>query len=541
MSNARPASVRGPRECLWRFLLRLWPLAAVLALGQVAMHLTGNSARMGLSWRHSLVDALVFLALLTVASWLMIAPLQRALVRGRMRVFESLLAMLPWRVLQGFLAAGVAFSFYLLLVVALVWTGSGQPWSPRLFLAVAGTILYGGCILLPVLAVAHALGFSTWLRRRLAEDGVFLGARPGPGISLPFTSSSRRPWVVFAVTGLVPILMMAGFVALAFHADPGEEHFLLAQASVLIVLAVAAGLDLVWTLSRSLARIVASLREGLDHLSRGNFDARVPVLSDDEMGELARGLNTAMEGLKARAQLEGALEAAAEIQRGLLPRAAPSLPGYSIAGLIRPTEQVGGDCFQYFPAEDGRLWLAVADVSGKGYPAALTMANLQAMLQGLARLNFPIEEAAAYLNDTLHENLTGGRFVTLFLGKLQPESHALVWLNAGHVPPLILRGDSPLRLEAGAPPLGLAPGMSFSVSRTELAPGDLLLICTDGVTEATNAAGVPFGEARLVRFLEENRELPVDELVERLADEVAEYAGGQRADDLTLVAIRRED
>ena len=202
---------------------------------------------------------------------------------------------------------------------------------------------------------------------------------------------------------------------------------------------------------------------------------------------------------------------------------------------------MGGDYYDYIKLEDGRIWLMIADASGKGYPAALTMANLQAMLRGLAAINWPIEEAASYLNDTLCDTLTAGHFVTLFMGKLQPESHSLVWINAGHVPPLMVTANGVKRLGATAPPLGMIKGTVYDVGRTEFAMGDLLFAYTDGVTESSDRSGREmYGEKRLEQWLLTNRSKPVDTLPSALIQELNDFGRDSHGDDLTLLCARRE-
>ncbi|MDX8401479.1 MAG: SpoIIE family protein phosphatase [Mariprofundaceae bacterium] len=528
----------------WRHLLRLFPLLVMLAIGQGVMRLGGNSAALGIGWGVTALDTTVFLLVFMLAACWVVSPLARVTdgMAGARRplMVESWIQLWPLRALRGYLAAGLVFALWVMGAVGVASAVHGFPWSWPSALAFGFSVLFGAGVLAPALAVSATVAHAVGLRAQLARKGLFTGGLDGRGRRGALTDASRRPWLVFAVTGLIPTTLLSLFVVLALWSGGAEERFVLAQAMVVLAMSLAASVHLVWTLSHTLGRVARELDRGLRHLAEGRFDARVPVLTEDELGDLARGLNTAMAGLAERARLEGSLAIAGEIQRGLLPDHDPEIPGWQVSGLQRSCFAVGGDYWHHLPLEDGRWWLLVADVSGKGYPAALTMANLQAMLQGLARLNFPVEEALAYLNDALCENLTGGRFVTLFLGKLQPESHSLVWVNAGHVPPLLASAKGVRRLEASAPPLGMAPDLRFTVGQETLAPGDVLLACTDGVTEARNAQGEMFGD-RLPKWLAAHRDLPAARLCEALADAVTRFTDGGPDDDLTVLCARREE
>jgi len=529
------------------YLACLWPLPVVLAAGQLVMRLSGNSDALGLGHAVSLADMLVFVVVFAVAAFWVFAPLGRCLRLHRQRgprarrLVEAAMAHLPWRAMRGFGAAGVFFSIYLMAIIGIASHATAHPPSLRMFASLLLSIVFGGAVLAPALAVANSIAHATRLRLALAKQGLFLSQLQDPRFGQPLTSSSRRPWLVFLVTGLLPTLILAAYVFLALAGIEAEEHFILAQATVLLVMSVLASMDLVWTISRTLRRVTGELNRGLRELASGQFDGRVAVLVDDDLGELARGLNTAMAGLKEREDLKDSLMIAEEIQQGLLPKSVPDVDGYRIHGFQQTCYSVGGDYYDHIPLADDRIWLMIADVSGKGYPAALTMANLQAMLRGLAKTNWPIEDAANYLNDALCESLTAGRFVTLFMAKLQPQSHSLIWMNAGHVPPLLVGRDRLESLEATSPPLGVVPGVRFEVQRAEMQPGDFLFAYTDGVTETTSRSGREhFGEARLRTWLMAHRDEPLQAIGSGLIEELRRFGRDGQDDDLTVLMCRRE-
>ncbi len=536
---------RGDKQLL-SYLTALWPLPLVFLLGQIVMRFSGNAPLIGVTATLSLIDALLFLICFGAAAWWSFRPLRLCLARadqpGRhRRLIETHMADFPWRALQAFLAAGWAFAAYLVIVISLIAVTGGHVFSWRMLVALLLNFCFGAGVLAPALAVSITVVFSTRLRLTLFRQGWFSGRLGDGRAGRQITSSTHRPWLVFMVTGLLPTLILSVYVWLVLDCSGDEQHFILSQALVLLVMSIAAGMMLVWNISRTLKQVTETLEAGLTHLVEGNFGAQVPVLMDDDLGELARGLNTAMQGLQEREELKDSLAVAAEIQQGLLPSYEPAIPCYHLKGFQQTCYSVGGDYYDYIKLDDGRVWLMIADVSGKGYPAALTMANLQAMLRGLATLNWPIEEAAGYLNDALCDTLTGGRFVTLFMGKLQPESHSLVWINAGHVPPLLLSGDRVTRLEASAPPLGLVKGVEYAVERTELQAGDTLICYTDGVTETSNRQGTEmYGEQRLRHWLRAHLGEPVALLPEMLLDELTAFGRDKQDDDLTLLCVRRE-
>jgi len=530
----------------WIYIASLWPLPLVFLLGQSLMRFSGNASELGISYLLSMADALVFLLFFCSAAWWAFHPLRQSLNKApdparHRRLIEAVMADFPWRALRAYLIASWAFAVYLIIVVSLVALMGDYPFTWRMFVTLVLNFSFGSGVLGPALAVSISIVYSTRLRLTLSRQGLFTNQLSDKHSDKHITSSTHRPWLVFLVTGLLPTMILSMYVWLALAGNGSEQHFILSQAMVLLAMSITASMILVWNISRTLKKITVTLEAGLKYLVDGYFKGHVPVLMDDDLGELARGLNTAMKGLQEREDLKDSLAIAAEIQQGLLPKYEPVIPCYHLKGFQQTCYSVGGDYYDYAKLDDGRVWLIIADVSGKGYPAALTMANLQAMLRGLATLNWPIEEAANYLNEALCDTLTAGRFVTLFVGKLQPESHSLVWINAGHVPPLLVGEGGIKRLEASAPPLGLVKGMQYEVVRTTLQAGDTFVGYTDGVTETSNRQGNEmYGESRLRQWLIEYADEPVSLLPEALLETLNQFGRGEQDDDLTLLCVRRE-
>lgn len=240
-------------------------------------------------------------------------------------------------------------------------------------------------------------------------------------------------------------------------------------------------------------------------------------------------------------RLEREMELAADIQRRILPKCAPQIPGFDVAGWYRPARQVGGDYFDFLPLAGGRLGLSLGDVSGKGVPAALMVSTLHSALRLLLDRIDLGPDLVSRLNQHIVDSSTPNKFITLFLAELDPQGR-LGYLNAGHNPGLVVRaaGGDVVELPAGGLPLGLLPKASYRADRVDLAPGDLLCLFSDGITEAASPLDEEFGTERLVALLREDHHRPLAELNERIGDEVREFAAGRpQGDDQTVVLLRR--
>ncbi|MGA3165385.1 MAG: PP2C family protein-serine/threonine phosphatase [Terriglobia bacterium] len=251
-----------------------------------------------------------------------------------------------------------------------------------------------------------------------------------------------------------------------------------------------------------------------------------------------------------RVTMKRDLEIAREIQHWLVPQTPPRVPGVDIAFSSRPANTVGGDYYDAFlldgaaPARAAeRLLLVVADVAGKSVPAALLMATFQASLRTVASSATPLPDIVARMNDyACAHSLGGRRFTTAFFADFNPATRALTYIRAGHNVPILRRASGELeRLEEGDLPLGINPGTSFPSGSTTLAPGDLLLIYTDGVIEAVNEHDQEFGEARLLDLLRATPPESAAATLERFTSAVEAFAGTARQhDDITWLVFRME-
>jgi sigma-B regulation protein RsbU (phosphoserine phosphatase) len=199
---------------------------------------------------------------------------------------------------------------------------------------------------------------------------------------------------------------------------------------------------------------------------------------------------------------------------------------------------VGGDYYDVLKLSETILAVCVADVAGKGVPAALLMSNLQAIVRGMATATMLPGALCQKVNESIHRNIAPDRFVTFFYGLLDSRSNRLAYTNAGHNAPILLRRNgSHERLSEGGDVLGIFPDHTYESGEVALAPGDRIVLFTDGVTEARNKDGEEFGEARLLELLVENQLLGAADLQKRILQAVTEYSSGEFADDVTLIVV----
>jgi sigma-B regulation protein RsbU (phosphoserine phosphatase) len=239
------------------------------------------------------------------------------------------------------------------------------------------------------------------------------------------------------------------------------------------------------------------------------------------------------------------LEIAREVQERLFPQEYPVVPGLELAGACRPALAIGGDYYDFVPLEGGRLGIAIGDISGKGIPAALLMATLRAFLRGqTVRGRGELARLMSDLSGLVYESSAPNRYATFFYAEYDPATRRLQYVNAGHNPPILLRCEAEgdvMRLTTGGPVIGLLPDCDYTQDEVQLAPGDLLVAFTDGVSEAMNAAHEEWGEERLLPVLREVRNAPLPNIIERIMAGADTFvAGAAQHDDMTLVVVRLE-
>jgi len=329
---------------------------------------------------------------------------------------------------------------------------------------------------------------------------------------------------------------------------------------------------------------VGELHKATENLARGNLDTTISLPNEDEFGDLADSFNemttairVAQDQIVQKQLLEAQLDTARGIQQRLLPAAMPRVEGYEIAGSSDPSLQVGGDYFDFVEMPDGRMGIAVADVTGKGVPAALLMANVQAGLHGQAMHPGTAAEIIGRMNDLMYESTDPHMFVTFALVVLDPGSGRIESVSAGHEPTLLVRPDGSWeKLEAGGLMLGMMPGFEYNEVQAGMEPGDVLVMYTDGVTEAMGPAPEPvpileaeaaslaeapepddedededeedeailpfFEEERLVEICVERRHQTAEQIRTALLAAIRNFAQDvPQSDDITIVVIKREE
>lgn len=241
-------------------------------------------------------------------------------------------------------------------------------------------------------------------------------------------------------------------------------------------------------------------------------------------------------------RLERELQLAMEIQQRFQPTAPPIVPGYELQGISFPCYEIGGDYYDFIKRDDGRLVIALGDVSGKGTAAALLMSSLHAAVHAQAGSHDTLVETISAVNRYLADNIPPNRFVTLFYAELDPASGSLSFLNAGHNPPLIVHAAGTVeQLASGGLPLGIKRDAEYREGRTQLQLGDVLVIYSDGVTEAASPSGEEFGPTRLYEVVSRNIDASAAGVRDRIESALTKFSQGtQAADDITLVIVKRQ-
>ena len=237
-------------------------------------------------------------------------------------------------------------------------------------------------------------------------------------------------------------------------------------------------------------------------------------------------------------KLQQELTESQEIQEALLPKDLPHIEGIEVAVAWQPARAVGGDYFDVLKFDDRHSAICIADAAGKGMPAALLMSNVQAVLKSFASAELAPNELCAHVNRVMCQNMVPHRFISCFYGLLDTQTRKLSYANAGHCPPMLMRGDTCMRMKEGGPVLGIFPDRDYLHGEIELSSGDCLVFFTDGVTEARDASGNEFGEERLQELLNLGGEFSARELRDLIMAAVGEFSDGPVEDDATLMVLK---
>jgi sigma-B regulation protein RsbU (phosphoserine phosphatase) len=368
------------------------------------------------------------------------------------------------------------------------------------------------------------------------------------------------------------------------HGEPGElwRRALWYTSIAFLVLELLALIASAW-MTRAVTGTVHKLYRAVEFIKRGDFSHRVHVRSHDQLGELAAAFNDMSANIEVlleerveRERLEREVEIAAEVQAQLFPRSVPKLLTVEMSAECRAARGVAGDYYDYIEVAPGLVALALGDVSGKGVSASLVMSNLQASLRAqttitaermeiaesavvasaeagagggghflthvvaAAEINGAVARMMTNINRQLCESTESNRFATLFLALYEDGTRQFRYTNAGHNAPILVRAcGSTERLTTGGMMVGAFDWATYEEAGAALAPGDVLLIFSDGISEAENAIGEEYGEERLIQFAVEHRTLSVNELRDAIFVEVNAWSDArERGDDQTLVIVK---
>jgi serine phosphatase RsbU (regulator of sigma subunit) len=317
----------------------------------------------------------------------------------------------------------------------------------------------------------------------------------------------------------------------------------------LFIAALAITAAMVYRMGGTITEAVRALIRATAALGEGKLDYRIPIQGKDELWTVAGSFNEMAEGLQRVRQmelqnerLEEELRIARQIQNRLLPAAAPVLDHFELAGKSLPAREVGGDYFDYIVLPDGRIGLAVADVSGKGAGAALLMSSFRASLRSQDLGGQGPARTLAALNRFVCSSVDPGKFITAFLAVLDPRTGELLYSNGGHEPPMLIKDGMTFReLSEGGLILGAFAQAEYEEGSVRMPADSILAIFTDGVTEAQNKDGDFFGSERLMEVLASRDSRPCPELLEQILGEIQSFAGeAAQSDDITLLLARKE-
>jgi sigma-B regulation protein RsbU (phosphoserine phosphatase) len=313
-------------------------------------------------------------------------------------------------------------------------------------------------------------------------------------------------------------------------------------------------------LARSITSSIHELSTGTERVRQGDFTHRIHIQTNDQLGELASSFNQmtgSIENLLQTAaekkRLEEELRIARQIQMSLLPRGTLDVPGLTITALCVPAREVGGDYYDFFPLPQNRLGVLIADVSGKGTSAALYMAELKGLVLSLSQIYFSPRQLLTEVNKIISENLDSRSFITMTYAVIDVAQGVMTFARAGHTPMIHLAGPSATNPGARVlVPSGMVLGLRIEGAaekftelleedRVDLNTGDVIVLYTDGITEAMNADSDLFGDSRLSQIVEEHGHLDSSELRERILREIEAFVGGaDQHDDMTMILLKVE-
>ncbi len=402
-------------------------------------------------------------------------------------------------------------------------------------------------------AVSMAAGFSGVERIMLDGREVYIAYAPLPTMGWSFAAVMAVEDVISpALETQKRILTMTEDTAKQQNQAIGGAIKLLAVMVIIVMILLgSAGL----AVTKRFTKPILTLTRDVKKIGAGNFDYRTKISSGDEIEELGTAFNVMADKVQRyindfaaataeKERIRTELTVAARLQSDMLPVAEDAFTQYdafTLAAVMRPAKEMGGDFYDFFMTDEEHLALVVADVSGKGVPAALFMVIAKALLQSNIKREKSLERAMEITNESLCANNKNGMFVTVWAGVLDISDGTLTYINAGHCHPLVKGKDGSVTYlkELGGFVLAGAEGMTYHQSVVRLCPGDILFQCSDGVTEANDCDGALYGEERLKRILELFGTNEPQDIINAVWNDICTYEGiAEQFDDVTMLALR---
>src|SRR5687768_3363291 len=440
------------------------------------------------------------------------------------------------------------------------------------------------------MAIEQRIREETGIRIGEISANLGRGVLPAPGRAIeerpvenddgPVLSLRQARWVVFldhvewasgepesaSVQILINIFEIYDRISVVSPTGLGQMNFgqlllfVLAVVGVLFLIIQFVALVIGFVLARQITGAVHDLFTGTQHVRAGDFGHQIPVRARDQLGELAESFNlmtgevtTLLGEMAEKGRLEQEMFAAREIQQKLLPSGSPNMKGLAVTAFLQPAREVAGDYYDFLPITDSMMGMLIADVAGKGLAAGLYMAQLKVIVQSLARLHHEPKTFLIALNKIVSANLDGKSFITMSYGVIDVERREMTFARAGHCPLIHVPANQPagMRKAKLLVPDGLVVGLQIddgtmfdSILQEQtiaLAPGDLVVWFTDGISETMNEAFDCFGENRLAQVVEQYAHLPFDQLRSYILAELRAFAGAaDQHDDMTMILMKIE-
>jgi len=494
---------------------------------------------------------LVVVLVIGLQAWIQ-RPIQRAVAQGRnnRKIDPQTLENGRRRLLHlPFILSGLNILTWIVVTALFIpFLTNLRDWSALFGLYV----LFRGCMIALISGFTSFFLVDAYSRNRLIPHFFPDGKLSETPVRIKI-SILRRIRILFGAGTNAPMLLLVGTIGFGVwqranptvnNADFGRE--ILIFAVVVWMIFVGISLSLNYLVGKSILQPIRDMLRVVRQVHKGNYQHRVPVVTNDELGILGDGMNEMTEGLRERERMRHSLILAKEIQQTLLPSSDPRLPGLDIAGHSIYCEGTGGDYFDYLLPEDPtdrRIGIVVGDVSGHGISSALLMATSRGFLRQRAALPGSIGAIVTDVNRQLIGDVADScSFMTLFYLQIDLDTRALKWVRAGHDPGLIYDPDNDdfVALDGRGAALGLNPDAIYrEYRRSDLKPNQIIVLGTDGIWESFSPAGEMFGKKRLERAIAHYRASSARDIMLAILSELEDFQQGRPAeDDITLIVIK---